>query len=242
MKIIILCAGKGRRFNIDKPKCLLNVSGKSLIKRCINAFKFYGFQDNDFIFASGYKEHLIKKNLQGKFNYVKNKKYKVTNMVYTLFNALQNVYDQDIIVCYADIIFDKKNIKNLINSKKDIVTLIDFEWKKVWKKKNKLLDDSETLKVKGEKIVKMGEKTQDIKNIDARFIGITKISRKYLNKLKFLYKKQLLKNKNYFMKIDMTNFFNYLIKYKESIFFIKNKGLWYEFDDKNDLRNFKKLY
>ena len=39
MKIIVLCAGKGSRFNINKPKCLINVFGKSLIKRCINLLK-----------------------------------------------------------------------------------------------------------------------------------------------------------------------------------------------------------
>ena len=150
---------------------------------------------------------MIKKILGGKYNYVKNKKYKFTNMVYTFFNAIQNVYDEDVIICYADIIFDKKNINNLIKTKKDLVTLIDFEWKKVWKKKNKLLEDSETLKVKGKKLLKWGKKTSDINNIDARFIGISKISSNYLNKLKLFYKKQLAKNKKYFMEIDMTNFF-----------------------------------
>ena len=114
--------------------------------------------------------------------------------------------------------------------------------KKFGKKKNKLLEDSETLKVKGKKITKMGEKTSDINNIDARFIGISKISSNYLNKLKLFYKKQLAKNKKYFMEIDMTNFFNFLIKYNKNIYFKKKKGLWYEFDDKNDLKNFKKLY
>jgi len=242
MKIIVLCAGKGSRFNINKPKCLINVFGKSLIKRCINSFKYYGFQNKDFIFASGYKEYLIKKHLRGNYNYIKNKKYKSTNMVYTFFNAAKDVYDEDIIVCYADILFDKKNLNNLIKSKKTIITLIDFEWKKAWKKKGKLLNDSETLKVKAKKIIKMGKKTQDINNIDARFIGITKISSKYLNKLKLFYKKQLISNKKHFMKIDMTNYFNFLIKYRQNIFFQKNKGIWYEFDDRNDLKNFERLY
>ena len=49
-----------------------------------------------------------------------------------------------------------------------------------------------------------------------RFIGISKISTSnYLNKLKLFYKKQLAKNKKYFMEIDMTNFFNFLIKYNK---------------------------
>ena len=105
MKIIILCAGKGRRFNIDKPKCLINVYGQPIIKRCVQSFKYYGFKDKDFIFASGYKEYLIKKILGGKYNYVKNKKYKFTNMVYTFFNAIQNVYDEDVIICYIHILY-----------------------------------------------------------------------------------------------------------------------------------------
>ena len=60
-------------------------------------------------------------------------------MVYTFFNAVKDVYDEDIIVCYADILFNKKNLNNLIKSKKTIITLIDFDWKKEWEKKGKLL-------------------------------------------------------------------------------------------------------
>ena len=51
----------------------------------------------------------------------------------------------------------------------------------------KSLEDLKFLKVKGKKLLKWG-KTSYINNIDARFIGISKISSNYLNKLKLFYK------------------------------------------------------
>ena len=160
-------------------------------------------------------------------------------MVYTFFNAIKNIdINEDIIISYSDIIFNKSDLKNLIKSKKDITTLIDFNWKKTWKKKGKLLEDSETLKIKNQKIVSIGKKTRNIKNIDGRFIGITKLSPQIVKELKVIYKSHLARNPEKFEKIDMTNFFNFLIKKKFSIFFTKSKNQWYEFDDKSDLDSF----
>ena len=57
-------------------------------------------------------------------------------MVYTFFNTIKNFdNNQDIIISYSDILYNYKDLKNLIKSKKDITTLIDFNWKKTWKKK-----------------------------------------------------------------------------------------------------------
>ena len=36
-------------------------------------------------------------------------------MVYTLFNALKSINDSDVIVTYSDIIYDKANLKRLLN-------------------------------------------------------------------------------------------------------------------------------
>ena len=47
-------------------------------------------KSKDIIFASGFKENLIKKKVGNKFNFIKNKDYENTNMVYTFFNAIKN--------------------------------------------------------------------------------------------------------------------------------------------------------
>ena len=39
MKVIILCAGRGRRFKLKKPKCLLTLGKKTLLEMCLNNLK-----------------------------------------------------------------------------------------------------------------------------------------------------------------------------------------------------------
>ena len=241
MKVIILCAGKGTRFKINSPKCLLRIGKETLIEKCLKNLKENNIKSKDIIFASGFKENLIKKKVGNKFVFIKNKHYESTNMVYTFFNAIKKIKNKDIIVTYSDIMFSSKDLNNLIKSKYKFTTLIDLKWKNIWKKKKKLLYDSETLKIDKNKIISLGKKTKNIKNIDGRFVGISKISSDKIKKIKVIFHENLLKYPDKFKKIDMTNFFNFLIKKKQNIFAIKTNSSWYEFDDKNDLKSFKGL-
>tara|TARA_B100001989_G_C24271065_1_gene331690 strand:- start:130 stop:624 length:495 start_codon:yes stop_codon:yes gene_type:complete len=162
-------------------------------------------------------------------------------MVYTFFNAIKKIKNTDIIVTYSDIVFNSKDLNRLIKSKYKFTTLIDLNWKNLWKKKKKLLNDSETLKIDKNKIISLGKKTKNIKNIDGRFVGISKISSDEIKKIKVIFHENLLKYPDKFKKIDMTNFFDFLIKKKQNIFATKTHLSWYEFDDKNDLKSFKGL-
>ena len=55
-----------------------------------------------------------------------------------------------------------------------------------------------------------------------------------------MYFKNLKKNNKKFRKIDMTNYLNYLIHKKISIYPVKLNGNWNEYDDFTDLKyNFK---
>jgi len=238
MKAIILCAGLGSRLNSSKPKGFIVINKKSLLERCVNNLISVGLKKKNIYFATGFKKNLVEKKFGKKFNYSFNKYYKVTNMVYTLFNTLKNINDSDVIITYSDIIYDKENLKRLLNKKEDISTLVDFKWKKIWIKKNKLLSDSESLKIKKNKIIELGKSTKDIKKIDGRYVGVIKISKDILPKIKDLYWKSMTKNSKKFKKIDMTNFLNFLIKKRYDINYAKLTGNWNEYDDFVDL-NFK---
>tara|TARA_B100000963_G_scaffold362021_2_gene402160 strand:- start:2934 stop:3650 length:717 start_codon:yes stop_codon:yes gene_type:complete len=235
MKAIILCAGKGTRMLINYPKSLIKTNNnKSLLKNIFLNFKKSGFKKNDIILATGYKHNLIKKEIGSGPKYIFNKKFGSTNMVYTLMSSIKNL-DEDIILSYADLVYDYKNIVNLKNDNKDFVTLVDKKWMSIWKKKNKLESDSETLKIKNNKITELGKKTKSIKDIDARYVGVTKIKKSVLNDIRNFFFKELKKNSWKFYKIDMTNFFNILIK---NGYIIESKQIlknWNEFDDAIDL-------
>ena len=238
MKTIILCAGKGRRMLINYPKSLLKINTKhSILKNIyINLIK-QGIKNKDIIFATGYKSDLIKQEIGNKINSIHNSKYASTNMVYTLMNAIKKI-DDDIIITYSDIVYDIKNIKKIINNKNQFITFIDKKWKKLWKTKNKLESDSETLKIKDNIILELGKKAKNIKSVHARDVGLTKISKENLKMIKKIYFDKLKKNPNLFSKIDMTNFFNFLIKNKFNLNYLQIVGKWDEFDDEGDYKNF----
>ena len=241
MKIIILCAGKGRRMFINYPKSLLKINTKhSLLKNIYLNFIKRGIKSRDIIFATGYRPALIKKEIGEKVNFIHNNKYASTNMVYTLMNTVKKI-DDDIIITYSDIVYDIQNIKKIINNKSQFVTFIDKKWKALWKIKNKLESDTETLKIKDNFILELGKKTKNIKSIQARYVGLTKISKKNLELIKTIYFDQVKKNPKRFLKIDMTNFFNFLIKNDFKLNYLQIVGKWDEFDDENDYRNYLEI-
>jgi len=238
MKTIILCAGKGRRMLIDYPKSLLKINTKhSILKNIYKNFIKQGIKNKDIVFATGYKPGLIKKEIGNKPNFIQNKKYASTNMVYTLMNSVKKIND-DIIITYSDIVYDFKNINKIINNKNKFVTFIDKKWKTLWKKKNKIKTDSETLKIKKNRIIELGKKTKNINSVQARYVGLTKISKSNLKEIKKIYFTNLKINPKKFLKIDMTNFFNFLIQKKIKLNYLQIIGRWDEFDDDGDYKNY----
>ena len=62
MKAIILCAGKGKRTGLSYPKCLQKFSdGTTILEKKLKVLKKIGFKEKNIIFATGFKEDLIKK-------------------------------------------------------------------------------------------------------------------------------------------------------------------------------------
>ena len=238
MKVVILCAGLGTRLNSKKPKGLIKINNKTLLDKCVEGFLSNGIKKKDIFFATGFKRKLIETKFGKKYNYAFNNKFKKTNMVYSLFTALKKITNSDVIITYSDIIYKSSNINKLIKNQYDISTLIDFNWKPMWKKKNKLQEDSESLRIKDKKIIELGKPTTNIRNIDGRYVGIIRFSKKKLKKIKDIYRLSLKINKRKFEKMDMTNFLNFLIQNNFEVHSVKLSGKWNEYDDLVDL-NYK---
>ena len=63
---------------------------------------------------------------------------------------------------------------------------------------------------------------------------MTKISKDNLELIKKIYSIKLKKNPKKFLKIDMTNFFNFLTQHKFELNYLQIIGKWDEFDDEVD--------
>ena len=237
MKIVLLCAGRSTRTNLGYPKCLYKFSdGEILIGKNLKILREFGFTNKQIYFATGFKSQLLKKKTFNKFTYIFNKKFKTTNMVFSFYEVLKKIKLDEVIVIYSDILFEKKCLKMIIKSKYHISTIIDKDWKKKWMKKSNFMNDLEVLKIKNSKIYSIGKKTFNLKNIDGRFLGITKFSKKtIINLKKNFFPRILRQNKN----IDFTNFLMILISNNFKVKAVSDKFDWHEFDNPKDFKIFR---
>ncbi len=238
MKIIFLAAGRGKRIfkKIKINKCLISINKKTIIENLIENIP-KPIRKNIFIVTGFNKNKIINKTNKYKINFLHNKNYKNTEMVETLRVALMKIND-DILISYTDIIYDKFLINLFLKKKYKNITLpIKTNWRKVWDIRGKKAEqDAETLIFKKDKLLEIGGKIQNINKIRAQFMGLLFIPKKKRENLL-----NFLSNPKY-KKIQTTKLLNDLIKKKLKINVIKTKNKWYEFDDYQDLKNFKKKY
>mgnify|MGYP001219419541 CR=1 FL=1 len=229
MQLIVLSAGKGSRLPNKfrkKPKCLVEIMSKPLLLYNENFFKKF---KKKFI-ITGYKYlHLRKIAKKIGFKTILNKKYKSTNMVYSLFLS-NKMINQDVVITYGDVIFHEK-IFNHLKVKKDLMP-INNNWFKNWKNRmplSKVLEDAENLFVKKNNLIEIGTKIDKKKIPNYQFMGILKLKKKTFFKCYDFFKK--LKNNN----IDMTSFINLCIKNKiMTLKTVQYKDYWYEIDTISD--------
>ena len=239
MELIILAAGQGKRVNkyLKKNKCLLKIKGKTLIEKIIDDFQSTIKVDKVSV-VTGYKNAKIKSNLKNyNINYIYNKDYKKKEMLHSLYLGLLQART-DIIVSYSDIYFSKKIIRLIKKKKsKNIILPINSNWKQVWKNRKKLfVDDCESLKFnKDFKLTEIGNKITNIDEVMGQYMGLVFIPKGLIPNIKKFYKKKIKNSKKH-----ITEFLNDLINKKYEIYCLPTKVKWYEFDDMQDIKNFKK--
>ena len=250
MKAIILAAGEGKRLRPltnKTPKCLVNLFGKSLLQWQIETFR--SCQIDDISVVTGYRSELI--NLP-RLKIFQNKKFETTNMVESLFCASQELSEQTI-VSYGDIIFEKKVLDKLIQSKADFSVIVDKNWKRYWEIRfDNPLNDVESLKIDtDDNITSIGQKTQKIDEIEGQYIGLMKFQNAGLEKIKKFYEKtksQSTNNSNplnplvSFQQSFMTDFLQGLINDGCKLKAVEIENGWLELDTINDHNKYTELY
>ena len=244
-----MAAGEGKRLRPltdDTPKCMVKLLGKSLLERQIATYHSCGV--DDITVVTGYKNNKI--NFDG-INVVQNVKFDTTNMVETLFCARQNI-SHSTIISYGDIIFQKNILEELVKSTHDISVVIDLDWKKYWELRfDNPLDDAESLIIDSNGfITDIGQKTQDLSNIQAQYIGLMKFQNNGIKNLLNFYDKT--KNNSTkvnplnpnipFEKSYLTDLLQGLIKSGYKIKAIPIRNGWLELDSMNDYNIYEEKF
>jgi L-glutamine-phosphate cytidylyltransferase len=239
MNIIILAAGRGTRLgnHNNKPKCLFNIDGLSLIERNLVLFKEAGLHP---ILVTGYqKDKLSFLNLQT----INNPDFLETNMLWSLYKATDYM-NEDFIICYSDILVNIKLVEQMKNFNKGIGLIVDKDWLRYWKMRfDDPLDDAESLKIsKKGNIISIGQKVNNIAEIEGQYIGFIKVS----GKQRLLFKKILVdycenvQTSSLAKKAYLTDFLQYLIDKDLDIKEISTHGGWIEIDSPSDVDAAKK--
>jgi choline kinase len=250
LNIIILAAGQGKRLSPltnNKPKCMVDLFGKTLLEWQVSAFKKCGITDISVV--TGYRSELI--DLPG-LEFFQNKKFETTNMVESLFCASEKL-NKSTIVSYGDIIFEEKVLNSLIESKSDFSIVVDKEWKKYWKMRfDNPLNDAESLKIDiDNNITSIGQKVQNIDEIEGQYVGLMKFQNNGLKKIKEFYEKaknQSTKNFNplnpivSFQQSYMTDLLQGLINTGCKLKAVMIENGWLELDSIDDYKKYTELF
>ena len=238
MRALILAAGRGSRLGEltkDKPKCLMQLAGKSLIEWQLNAFSGAGI--HDVAVVRGYKAELLEFT---KVKFFENRKWETTNMVSSLLCATEWTRKENCIISYADIVYPKETVISLSQSNDDICISYNVDWWDVWKLRfENPLDDAETFRVDENGLVtEIGGKTKNIDDIKGQYMGLLKFTPTGWNQIEeFL----LSLRAEEVAKLDMTLLLSRLIKKGVEIKGIPIEGMWYEVDNETDLNTYTSI-
>ncbi len=179
MKVIILAAGQGTRLRPltdDRPKCMVEVNGKSMIERQLDVMRGCGIKDEDITIVAGYRSDvLIKKFLNTDIRVIKNEQFETTNMVCSLMCAgNQMKAEEDIIVSYGDIIYDETVFRSILSAQDTMSVIVDDGWYEYWSERcENPLDDAETLMYDDDHyLTEIGQKTTELNKVQSQYIGL----------------------------------------------------------------------
>ena len=228
MKALILAAGIGKRLKNKSPKILLKIGNKSLLERHYENLLNLGIKNVGIVI--GYKSNqlinFIKKiDIKKNIRIFRNSRYKLGSIVSLVCANKFFQLKGDLILMDGDVLYDKKILKKLVNSKKRNCLLLDKQFK----------EGEEPIKVciKNSKIFDFGKIVNQDFDFQGESVGFFKFSNTSSIKLINEAKKIMKSNENLMYEEAIQQ----MIKKNEiQIYFENITNLpWIEIDFKKDL-------
>lgn len=217
------------------PKCLVPVCGKPILEWQLDALGH--IQVERYLAVTGYrKQSLLKyRNLEQ----VENGDWATSNIARSLKLGLDHVLatdniGADLIVTYGDIIYSPRVVRSLAESSGEFSTVVDLEYRKLWARRfANPLDDLETLRLDGQRIISIGARARSYDEIDGQYIGLTKLSHRMVLRLA----ETLRANPDNVIGMSITPLIDYMIRRKRvEVTASFTRGGWIEVDTVSDLK------
>jgi len=172
MRGVILAAGKGSRLNGtagDKPKCLVEAGGVTLIERQIRTLREAGI--DDIVAVVGCQADRVRAVCGDGLTYIENPRYGETNSLYSLWTA-RALLLEGFVVLNCDVLFHPALMDELLASHHDAALLMAYREPG----QAPFGDEEMKVKVRNGRVIDMS-KTMDPAEADGENLGIVKFER-----------------------------------------------------------------
>lgn len=252
MKVIILAAGQGTRLRPltdDRPKCMVEVNGRSILERQLDTMHACSIQDSDITIVAGYRGDVLKNRFKNtEISIIVNENYETTNMVCSLMCARDLMETQeDILISYGDIIYNETVLRKILISEEPSSVIVDDGWYSYWSERcENPLDDAETLMFdENDYLTEIGQKTTELAKVQSQYIGLMRFRREGLKAMLDLAKEAedrttkgiaLWRTMRNYQKMYMTDLLQGLIDEGNKLKAVHIERGWFEIDDCEDLK------
>ncbi|NMA75169.1 MAG: phosphocholine cytidylyltransferase family protein [Bacteroidales bacterium] len=242
MQALILAAGMGSRlqkYTLDKPKCLVEVNGVSLLKRIVYSLKLANV--NKIVIVTGYKDCVLKSYIKENMNnievdFIHSADYAKTNNIYSVQLAQDILQRDDTILIESDLIYHPELISRIVEAEGEAIAAVARY--KSW------MDGT---------VVKLDKQQGITEFIEKSDFDHTQLETYYKTVNIYKFSKSFSQNKlvpflNAFVQAFGKNHYYELVL--KAITFISPgevkpyvvEGKWYEIDDPDDLRVANELF
>lgn len=234
-RAVILAAGRGTRLgNLSAalPKVMVELQGRTLLAHQRRALSAMGIDDVHLVLGHGADAVERHPDARG-LTFWRNPNYATTNMVASLLCA-PDLLDgsTDLIVAYGDIVYEPRLLHALLAVDAPVGVVVDVAWRAYWEARMaEPLDDAETLRLNGDRILEIGRRPQSYEDIDGQYTGLLRITAEFATRFANAARELLAEDPNSFM----TTFLQQLINDGVTILSAPVKNGWLEIDQPQDL-------
>ena len=172
---VLLAAGMARRLRPltdDRPKCLLEVAGKTLLQRTVDAMLHAGI--DRLVVVTGYRAEMISDFLTTHYptldiHFIHNADYAHNNNIYSLWLAMQQVCGREFLLMDSDILCDPEAVSRIARQEGSALAL----------NRHPLGEEEMKIVVDSDMHITAISKTCPVADAIGESLGIEKISAEY---------------------------------------------------------------
>ena len=168
---VILAAGKSKDF--EYPNGFIKIENEVIIERSIKILLEMGIKKIYMIV--GYKKEYYKSlsKKYGEIILIENNSYERSSSYYSLC-LLKNYLKDNFLLLDSDIVYEKKALRKILDSKEDNLILISSETGS---------KDECYVEVENDIVIKMSKDKSELKKINGEMLGISRLSYSYFKKI-----------------------------------------------------------